>query len=461
MSKTAAVLAGVGRMTAVGLGGGLLVYNQLSQPKNSNTNSNVVATNSNTNATKSTKSALLGTWVQTFKTDDPDNPKNKVEFTADEIITSEEVITYTDKEKPEKKKNTKTKKGKYKIFCGQFIEAKADESDAVDITKFMLEGDDLTVFGSIKEEDRKYKRESSNTAANTSDSKTEEVTLNGKDLVGTWNDTEKPENKHVFTEDQMTIYYGDMQLYEGKYKLPCGQILEFTDERGIHFSKAMIEGSEMTLDHHNGQKYKLRREGDNAANETADENLTEEVKIFKHKLTATWKNSSEKVIFTSDGKFLLYDNYGNLTGYYSYRFIDDQTVEWNTLKFEKVTAKMTFKDDNKTLVWEAYWGTFNYTLESENADVNLGDSLADNVKGNWVGIAGTNSADERISIGLSSWNTPQNNEVWSDPDYTVGNDGTVKVGIVTYKVTVADDVMTTELDGVVKKYNRLKTVVDE
>ncbi|HMS40067.1 MAG TPA: hypothetical protein PKE69_07580 [Pyrinomonadaceae bacterium] len=329
----------------------------------------------------------------------------------------------------------------------------------------MLEGDELTVFGSIKEEDRKYKRESNNTAANTStdtaDSKTEEVTLNKKDLVGTWNDTEKPENKHVFTEDQMTIYYGDMQLYEGKYKLPCGQILEFTDERGIHFSKAMIEGSEMTLDHHNGQKYKLRREGGNAANETADENLTEEVKVFKHKLTATWKNSSEKLIFTSDGKFLLYDNYGNLKYHYYYRFIDDQTVEWNSDKFKKVTAKMTFKDDNKTLVWEASWGTFNLKLESENADVNLGDSLANNVIGNWVGITGTNSADERISVYTLYWETQQNGGYWNEGYLSVGSVGTVRVGGVTYKVTVADDVMTTELDGVVKEYNRLKTGVDE
>ncbi len=104
-------------MTAVGLGGGLLSYNQLSKSNNSNTNSNVVATNSNTKATNSIKSALLGTWVQTWKTDDPDNPKNKVEFTADEVITSEEVITYTDEEEPQKKKTQKLKRENTRFFA--------------------------------------------------------------------------------------------------------------------------------------------------------------------------------------------------------------------------------------------------------------------------------------------------------------------------------------------------------
>ncbi len=280
MSKVAVgVIGGTLGLGAV-LGGGYAankIYNNLN---NSNTNSNVSVQQSSTNtkATNSIKSALLGTWVQTFKTDDPDSPKNKVEFTADELITSQEIITYTDEEVPKKETRTETQKGKYKIFCGQFLELK-DESDAVTIGKFTIEGDVLTIAGKTKDLDRKYKRESGNTAANTStdsaDSKTEEVTLNGKDLAGTWNDTKKPEFKYVFTEDQITAYDNGEEVDKATYKLSCGQILESTDERGsVHFSKVTIEGGEMTLDR-NGEKTKLRREGGNAANETADENLTE------------------------------------------------------------------------------------------------------------------------------------------------------------------------------------------
>lgn len=465
MSKLGIAIGGT-LATAAIAGGAIIGSQQLSSSNTSNTNSNIAATNSNTKANKSIKSELLGTWVQTFKTDDPDNPKNKIEFTADEVITSREVITYTDEEVPKTEKRTETDKGKYKIFCEQFLELK-DESDAVSIGKFTIEGDVLTIFGKSKDFDNKYKRESSNTAANTStdsaDSKTEEVTLNGKDLAGTWNDTEKPEFKYVFTEDQLTAYDNGEEVDKQKYKLPCGQILESTDERGsVHFSKVSIEGGEMTLER-SGQKAKLRREGGNAANETADENLTEEVKVFKHKLTGTWKTSGEKVIFTSDGKILTYGNYGKLIRCSSYRFIDDQTVEWSADKFEKATAKMIFKDDNKTLVWEnlAQNRTFYLNLESENADVNLGDSLKNNVIGNWVGIAGTNSADERISVYEDSWAIQQNNGYWNRGLFSVGSDGTVTVDYLTYKVTVADDVMTTEADGVVKKYNRLRTVVDK
>lgn len=267
MSKAVVGLLAGGAATVVVGAGGFLAYNQLSQPNTSNVS--VQQANTNTKPTRSIKSELLGTWVQTFKTDDPDNPKNKIEFTADEVITYTEVVTYTDEEVPQKKKNTETDKGKYKIFCGQFLELKDGKSEAVTIGKFTIDGDELTIAGKTKDLDKKYKRESRNTAANTStdtaDSTAEEVTLNPKDLVGTWIDTEKPEFKYVFTEDKMTASRNDEQMDEGIYKLPCGQVLESTDERGINlFFKVTIEGSEMTI-YRNGEKYKLRREsaGDN------------------------------------------------------------------------------------------------------------------------------------------------------------------------------------------------------
>ena len=284
MSKTVVGLLAGGAATVVVGAGGFLAYNQLSQPNTSNVS--VQQANTNTKPIRSIKSELLGTWVQTFKTDDPDNPKNKIEFTEDEVITSTEVVTYTDEEVPQKKKNTETEKGKYRIFCGQFLELKDGKSEAVTIGKFTIDGDELTIAGRTKDLDKKYKRESRNTVANTStdtaDSNTEEVTLNQKDLVGTWIDTEKPEFKYVFTEDKMTASRNDEQMDEGKYKLPCGQILESTNERGfVLFSKVTIEGSEMTI-YRNGEKYKLRRESaancsdpNNPADRTSASNETE------------------------------------------------------------------------------------------------------------------------------------------------------------------------------------------
>ena len=199
-----------------------------------------------------------------------------------------------------------------------------------------------------------------------------------------------------------------------------------------------------------------------AAANTPTEVKTEAVKAFENKLTGTWQSGNLKIIFASNGKGPYYTN-GVLSFNFFYRIIYAENVELSLERFEKLSAKMTFEDDNKTLVWTSPRGVGKFKRESEKADADVDNSLRNKIVGNWVGIAGTNSENERISVHGDGtyplWDTSKNNQGWDSLSISGADGETLKfTNGVTYKTSVDGDVLTTDEKGVIKKYNRLNKV---
>lgn len=213
----------------------------------------------------------------------------------------------------------------------------------------------------------------------------------------------------------------------------------------------------------------------NAKNQTAEK--PPEVKAFENNLAGTWVSDNEKLIFGPD-RYLRYKN-GKLAYNDAYRAVDKENIEYRTGEFRKGKSKITFENGNATLVWtDPYGQGGTYKRESNDSNLSVGNSLRDKLIGNWVGIAGTNSEKQNLSIFSNTtyyyssedyWYSFPSEGIWSSYTIAVKDDKTVDLkGVqnekngtpsnIQIKASVDGNVMSVEENGVTKKFNRQTTV---
>jgi membrane-bound inhibitor of C-type lysozyme len=303
-------------------------------------------------------------------------------------------------------------------------------------------------------------------------------------IIGTWVDADDSTVKNVFTADSVTQISDGQPPETLKYNWVNEQEIEiiYNNKGDKAKAKITIDGDNLTFSI-SGKEVKYIREvatGTAAApadNDPINTNLTPAQKAFKDKLTGTWgKDYGFRQIFTNDGRYISYD-YEDTVRIYSqnyYRITGDSTVEWTGDDFRKFNYTISFSQDNKEMRWlngEYLQSSFKYV--SEKADMDFSASLENNIKGIWVGIPETPSANEKLAIRHIWWETKMDKNDLKYQSFTISPDGTVKVynldglGLprytkiqVSYKVSIENDVLTLDNNGVIKKYNRLKTVLD-
>lgn len=152
---------------------------------------------------------------------------------------------------------------------------------------------------------------------------------------------------------------------------------------------------------------------------------------------------------------------------YIYLVKDAQTIEFVETRFEVVTAKMTFQGDRLTLAWQGNpRPAVELKIESETPSPNPGTGCLARCLpvGNWVGIPGTNTAGERISVvpeGYFSarWLSSQNKGEWKSNNFTdmmnPYEDGS-NLPVYVNRMRLSGDEVTIVKKGVEKTYRRLK-----
>lgn len=195
------------------------------------------------------------------------------------------------------------------------------------------------------------------------------------------------------------------------------------------------------------------------------------------KIRGTWLGNSldgkpRKYVFTNDGELFVLDPDGN----YAYsRFIysvrDSQNIEVLGNQFQVVKAKMTLKGDRLTLAWETTPArTTELRIESDTPAPNPGTGCGDRCApiGNWVGVPGSPTAGERVSVLFDGgydvhWLSSQNGGAWkldklgywggmSSANLKLSRTGSEEL----HKVSFSGDTMTLEENEVKKTYQRLK-----
>ncbi|MBK8811682.1 MAG: hypothetical protein IPN69_13245 [Acidobacteria bacterium] len=191
----------------------------------------------------------------------------------------------------------------------------------------------------------------------------------------------------------------------------------------------------------------------------AAETLSESAKALKNKLIGTWliNSSPIKYVFTADNRVLIYSD-GHLQFAAHYQIKDDK-VEWLNNFFKKISMKTSFGNDDSAM----NFGSIRMKLESRETNVDFSDSLPDRIVGLWVGIPGTNTDMRTISVlrdapNNYSWSLGRQRKGWFHYKFEFSADGTAKFGATIRKLTVEDDVLTSEENGEIEKYPRLKTV---
>ncbi len=189
------------------------------------------------------------------------------------------------------------------------------------------------------------------------------------------------------------------------------------------------------------------------------------------KLRGTWLGTSldgkpRKYVFTNDGElFALEPDFDYAYSRFIYNVIDSQNIEVLGNRFEVVKAKMTLQGDRLTLAWQTTPARANeLRIESDTPAPNPGTGCGSRCFpiGNWVGIAGTNTAGERISVFYDGkevyWLSSQNKGEWKTKTFWLTGDMEMRLeaGEGLHKVSFSGDTMTLEENEVKKTYQRLK-----
>ncbi|MEQ1603477.1 MAG: hypothetical protein ABL999_01260 [Pyrinomonadaceae bacterium] len=188
------------------------------------------------------------------------------------------------------------------------------------------------------------------------------------------------------------------------------------------------------------------------------------------KLRGNWLDTSaagegRKYVFTNAGElFVVNPEVDYAYSRYTYLVTDAQTIQLHTNKFEVVTAKMKFQGDRLTLAWTgSSRPATELKIESDMPSSNPGSGCGSRCLpiGNWVGIAGTNTAGERISVFYDGkegyWLSSQNKGEWKTKTFwlNVDMEWRLEAGEGLQKVSFSGDTVTLDENGVKKTYQRI------